>query len=83
MKSFQMEKLSSANVNSLITGTQKSNGTTFSHMPFPLVNHSERTYKKLRNADSRRNSLPWGRAYQLVIQHHVASPENIHISNVI
>lgn len=35
--------------------------------------------KNLRNSDDRRNSPPQGRAWQLVIQQQMVSPENIHI----
>jgi hypothetical protein len=39
-------------------------------------------YQQLRSAKSGRNSLPQGRAHQLVIQHQVVSHEIIHASNI-
>ena len=40
------------------------------------------TLKELKNAKIGRNSL-WGRAHQLVTHEQMASPENIHTSNII
>ena len=39
--------------------------------------------KTLRNAESGRNSLPQGRAHQLVIQDQEVHPKDIHSSNII
>jgi hypothetical protein len=39
--------------------------------------------KQFRNAESRRNNLPQGRSYQLIVQYQIVSPENnIHTSNI-
>lgn len=40
-------------------------------------------HKELRNAESGRNSPIQGRAPQLVIPYLLASPENVHTSNII
>jgi hypothetical protein len=36
-----------------------------------------KSYRQLRNPESRRNRLPWGRAHQLLIQHQMFIPEII------
>lgn len=40
-----------------------------------------RELQATKDADSRRDSPPQGRAHQLVIQYPMASPENIHASS--
>lgn len=46
----------------------------------PTKPHS---YTKFRFADSKRNSLPQGRAHHLVFQCQIITPDNIHMSNII
>lgn len=38
-----------------------------------------KSYRQLWSAESERNIHPQGRAYQLVIQYQMISPENVHI----
>lgn len=40
-------------------------------------------HKELRNAENRINSLPEGRAGQLVIQYQTMNPETIHACNIV
>ena len=42
-----------------------------------------KNYRPLRDAESGRNSLPQGRAHQLVIQYQMVSLENRHTHNII
>ena len=39
--------------------------------------------RQLRDSASQRNSLPWGRAHQLVIQCQVVRPEKLHMRNIV
>ena len=49
------------------------------HRPQPYPKY----YRQLRKSGSKRNSLPQGRAHQLIIQHQIVIPENIHRNNII
>lgn len=42
-----------------------------------------KNYRLLRNAESGSNSLPQGRAQELVIKYQIVNPENTHTSNII
>jgi hypothetical protein len=42
-----------------------------------------KNYRKLRNAESWRSSLLKRRTHQVVIQHQMVSPENIHTSDIL
>ena len=49
----------------------------------PQASPYTENYGQLRHAESGRNSLPQGRARQLVIPYQMVSPENIHARNII
>lgn len=45
--------------------------------------HYSKNYGQIEDAEGGRNSLPWGKAYQLGIQYQMVDSENTHTRNII